>query len=797
MVKTKIWRKLFVFVLIVGMLSTGVIGYWGYYNAKESLETETINHLVSIRDIKKKQIENYFHGRLSDTVVLASADFFRKYFGHIDNKRIDSLKLEESNKLFAQEFKKRANIIIDKMGFYDIFVIDSKGNILQTIAKEDDFGTNLVSGKYKDTSLARAFNKGLTGPAISDIEFYSPSNNKISSFFAAPVTDDSGNVLGVLASQITMKNIDEIMQERSGLGETGETVLVGHDLFMRSNSRFSKDPTTLKEKIEVEALRRALAGSTGTMRLLDYRNVPVFNAYAPLNIPGLNWVIISKMDENEILAPVYKFRLLLLIGLGILAGVIFLVSYILARRLTSPINVLSNKLLEMAETEQYDQKIPKRSDDEIGLLVESFNKMCAQISTKTEELKEKQNELEQELTEREQIEHNLQENQVTLEKIDQEIEIQNRLKTGLHKLSVSMHGEQEIAKLGDNILRSIVTFLNLPLGAVYVLNPDNLLQRVSSYGYPEGKDIPESFAIGSGLVGQAASQRELITIDRIPEYARIKFGFGEAAPHSILVFPLINNDQTVGALELGSFDSFSSDQIDWIKESENSIALAISSCLAIERRKRLEVELLKLSSAVEQSPTIVMITDIEGTIEYVNPKFAELTGYSIEEAIGENPRFLKSGKTSPEAYEKLWDTITSGNAWRGEFCNKKKNGVLYWEHVSISPVKDNEGVITNFIAIKEDITERRIAENRLKAQHIVTQALAESYTIKEASSKILQAICTALEWELGEIWIFDSKDRVLKCSEIWHNPSINVSEFVKITRQTTFLPGIGLTGRVY
>jgi PAS domain S-box-containing protein len=800
MAKSKIWRKLFVFVLIVAMLSSGAIGYWGYYNAKESLETETINHLVSIRDIKKKQIENYFLERLSDTEVLASADIFRTYLeevSHIAENRIDSMDSKKSNKMFAQRFNKIANVIIDKMGFYDIFVIDTKGNIHQTIAKEDDFGTNLVSGKYKDTSLARTFAKGLIEPAISDIEFYAPSKEKISAFFAAPVKDDDGNVLGVLASQITMKDIDEIMQERSGLGKTGETVLVGHDLFMRSNSRFSKDPTTLKGKIEVEAPRRALAGSTGTMRLLDYRNVPVFNAYAPLDIPGLNWVIVSKMDEHEILAPVYKFRLLLLIGLGILAGVIFLVSYILARRLTAPINVLSNKLLEMAETEKYDQKISKKSDDEIGLLVESFNKMSAQINTKTSELKEKQNDLEAELTEREQIEHHLQENQVMLEKMNQEIKVQNRLKTGLHQLSTSMHGEQEIAKLGDNILKSIVTFLDLPLGAVYVMSSNNSLQRVSSYGYPERKDIPESFAIGSGLVGQAASQREPITIDNIPEYARITFGFGEAAPHSILVFPLINNDQVVGALELGSFECFSTNQLDWIKESEDSIAMAISSCLAIERRKRVEAELIKLSSAVEQSPAAVVITDIEGAIEYVNPKFSEITGYSREEAIGENPRILKSDKTPPEVYEELWKTITSGNEWRGEFCNKKKNGELFWEYGFISPVRDKEGVVTNFIAIKEDITERKVAENRLKAQHVVTQVLAESVTITEASSKILQAICMALEWALGEIWIFDSQDRVLKCSEIWHIPSVEVSAFVNITRQTTFSSGNGLPGRVY
>jgi methyl-accepting chemotaxis protein len=470
-----------------------------------------------------------------------------------------------------------AKIIAHKMGFYDMFIIDSKGNILQTITKEDDLGTNLVSGKYKDTSLARAFNKGLTGPVISDIEFYSPSNNKISSFFAAPVTDDSGNILGVIASQILMYEIDKIMHERSGLGKTGETILIGHDLLMRSNSRFTKDPTTLKEKLEVEAPRRALEGNTGTMWVLDYRNVPVFNTYAPLDIPGLTWVIISKMDEREILAPVYKFLFLLLIGMGILAVVILLVSYYFARRLTTPIKVLNRKLLEMAETEQYDQKISKRSNDEIGLLVDSFNKMSTQINTKTAELKEKQNQLEQELTEREQIEHTLQENQVTLEKINQEIEEQNKMKTGLNQLITSMHGEQDISELGNNILMSIVTFLKLPLGAVYILNSDHLLQRVSSYGYPENKNIPESFALGSGLVGQAALEGKPITIRNIPEYAKVSFGFGNASPEEIVLIPLVYNDITVGVLELGSFKSISENLLNWVNEAVRSISVVLHS----------------------------------------------------------------------------------------------------------------------------------------------------------------------------------------------------------------------------
>ena len=135
----------------------------------------------------------------------------------------------------------------------------------------------------------------------------------------------------------------------------------------------------------------------------------------------------------------------------------------------------------------------------------------------------------------------------------------------------------------------------------------------------------------------------------------------------------------------------------------------------IDELIRMEEELRKLSRAIEQSPSTVMITNSKGNIEYVNPKFTQLTGYTTEEVIGKNPRILKPDNIPSEKYRELWETITSGREWRGEFCNKKKNGELYWEYASISPVRNHKGVITHFIAVKEDITERkRIEEERNK-----------------------------------------------------------------------------------
>ena len=127
-----------------------------------------------------------------------------------------------------------------------------------------------------------------------------------------------------------------------------------------------------------------------------------------------------------------------------------------------------------------------------------------------------------------------------------------------------------------------------------------------------------------------------------------------------------------------------------------------------------EAEIRKLSRAVEQSPVSIIITNTAGDIEYVNPKFTNVTGYSAREVKGKNPRILKSGEKSLLEYKELWDTIKSGNEWQGEFHNKKKNGKLFWESALITPIKNDKGDITHFLSIKQDITEQKYNDEQLK-----------------------------------------------------------------------------------
>jgi len=134
----------------------------------------------------------------------------------------------------------------------------------------------------------------------------------------------------------------------------------------------------------------------------------------------------------------------------------------------------------------------------------------------------------------------------------------------------------------------------------------------------------------------------------------------------------------------------------------------------VTEQRKTEEQLKKLSLAVEQSPNPVIITNAQGIIEYVNPKFTQVTGYTSEEARGQNPRLLKSGETDAIAYKKLWETISSGKEWRGIFHNQKKNGELYWDYTAISSIRNSQNKITHFLAIKEDVTERRRLKEEVK-----------------------------------------------------------------------------------
>jgi len=193
-------------------------------------------------------------------------------------------------------------------------------------------------------------------------------------------------------------------------------------------------------------------------------------------------------------------------------------------------------------------------------------------------------------------------------------------------------------------------------------------------------------------------------------------------------------------------------------DEDDSKHLLISIGKDITASTLIEDQINKLSAAVKQSPSIIVITDKAGKIEYVNPKFSIITGYSAQEVIGQTPRLLKSGYHLPEIYDKLWQIISMGGEWRGEFKNKKKNGDLFWESASISPIYNQQGKITNYVKVAEDISDKKKTELIQNILYNIANAAVTTKSIEEFISHIQRELSAIINTSNFYIAFYDKQD---------------------------------------
>ncbi|MCF6149776.1 MAG: EAL domain-containing protein [Candidatus Kuenenia sp.] len=275
-----------------------------------------------------------------------------------------------------------------------------------------------------------------------------------------------------------------------------------------------------------------------------------------------------------------------------------------------------------------------------------------------------------------------------------------------------------LAEATPKILQSVCEALGWDFGEIWEYN--NFVNALScteiwhvpSRQFTEFLESARSilFTPGIGLPGRVWERKKSVWIPDVTQDANFPRALIAAKEglHGAFGFPIMNAGMCLGVID------FFSHKIQPPDEDLLNMMDAIGKQIGqFMMRKNAEEQYSKLSQAINQSPSSVIITDYNGDIEYVNPGFTKNTGYLLEEVIGKNPRVLKSGEVHNEAYEELWKTITTGREWRGDFHNKKKDGSFFWEHVSISPIRDKKGKITHFVAIKEDITERKNFESKL------------------------------------------------------------------------------------
>ncbi len=353
-----------------------------------------------------------------------------------------------------------------------------------------------------------------------------------------------------------------------------------------------------------------------------------------------------------------------------------------------------------------------------------------------------------------------------------------------------------LSEFMDKVAEALVKNLGVEYSKILELLPDGkrLLLR-AGIGWKEGL-VENTILDATDLtqVGYTLLSQQPIIVENLRTEKRFK-GYPLLLDHGIMsgmsiIIPGYKRPFGILAVHTSVQRRFDMNDVNFLQSVAHMMATVISHSMLL-------CDLQRISFAMEQSPVSIVITDRTGNIEYANPKFQRLTGYTMEETKGKSSRILKSGEMPPEEYKRLWDTITSGKEWRGRFHNRKKNGDLYWEDVLISPVKDGDGKIINFIALKEDITHQVESEQRRQAQYTITETLVQTTSTEKIALKVIQTICECFGWDLGTLWVVDNHQNILQRKISWKKPTLSTSVFEVITKEITCKTGTGLPGRVW
>ncbi|NJD89962.1 MAG: transporter substrate-binding domain-containing protein [Geobacter sp.] len=344
-----------------------------------------------------------------------------------------------------------------------------------------------------------------------------------------------------------------------------------------------------------------------------------------------------------------------------------------------------------------------------------------------------------------------------LEKAEEELRRLNRTLMVLGKSHEFLMQIQEEIPLYNAICKHIVDTGGYREAWVTLLQNDKAFQ-IAGFGHHD--------AMGASIEGEersshanenvwSAIKTEAASIRRNSSAADSE---SEEKPVSSIVFPLWGDGVVIGAVEIiaDGDGSFEAEEVSLLSELMENLSYTVAAIRLKEEHREAEDLVRKLSLVVEQAPVSIVITNSNGAIEYVNPYFSKLTGYSADEAVGKNPKILKSGHMDAAFYDVMWRQISGGFEWHGELCNKKKSGEIYWESASISPVRNGDGEITHYIAIKEDVTDRKRAYEELQR----AKAAAEAATTAKSAflANMSHEIRTPMNAVIGMLYLLQQTE---------------------------------------
>jgi methyl-accepting chemotaxis protein len=395
----KIRAKLPVIIVGFSVITAIITGFIGFNIADKALETEAVNKLEAIQQSRAAELGRYLNAIEQDLrfqaanplVVDALVEFTEAYkelgpdatwilqslyitdnpFPTGQKEELDFAPDESRYTDVHRQYHNFFRTFLRERGYYDVFLFDTDGNLVYTVFKELGYATNLNRGEWADTDLGNAFRAAAETPVPGDVSFfdfkpYAPSADAPASFISTPLFDSVGAFAGVLVFQMPIARINEIMMQQAGMGESGESYIVGADYLMRSDSRFSDESTILAREVGSESVRASLSGETSALMVEDYRGVPVYSAFGPIDFHGARWAILAEMDVAEVRGPTIVMRdtvALLLVGL---AAALSLLGLFVGRSIANPISQMASDMGRIAEGDINASISGMNRGDEIG-----------------------------------------------------------------------------------------------------------------------------------------------------------------------------------------------------------------------------------------------------------------------------------------------------------------------------------------------------------------------------------------------------------------------------------------------
>ncbi|WP_422364981.1 methyl-accepting chemotaxis protein [Pelagibius sp.] len=392
-------RKIPLVIVTAALVSALAIGLASYFKAADTISAEAERKLSALTEVRAAALSGYLATIRQDLRILAGsetthhalAEFSAAWhqLGDDPERTLQQLYITDNPHPTGQkEELDRApdnssysaihgrhhpwfRQFLRERGYYDIFLFDAEGNLVYTVYKELDYATNLTQGEYRDTDLGNAYRAAMASTkadfqAFFDFAPYAPSHGAPAAFISTPLHDNTGNHAGVLVFQMPIDNMNAVMQNTAGLGKTGETYIVGSDLMMRSDSRFSEESTILQKRVDSDAVAQALSGQHGVAYETSPEGKDMVTAYSFVDFLDARWALVADAEEAEVFAGVAQMRNNSLMLGGVVLLIITATGLFVARGIVSPISAMTTAMRELAGGNKTIDIPARDRSDEIG-----------------------------------------------------------------------------------------------------------------------------------------------------------------------------------------------------------------------------------------------------------------------------------------------------------------------------------------------------------------------------------------------------------------------------------------------